>query len=78
MPLSEGTSDEVIQHNIREMIRSWEKTGEIHGNKVESKEQAMSIAEAAAYNKAGRKKFATAVDLYDLMRDMARRARADE
>ena len=56
MPLKTGKSQKTISGNIAEMIRSWEKTGKIGNTKPKNKEEALKIAQAAAYTKSRGKK----------------------
>ena len=56
MPLKPGRSQATISFNIQEMMRSYEKTGKIGNTKPRNKKDALRIAQAAAYQKAGRTK----------------------
>lgn len=54
MPLKSGRSDKVIQENIRELVSAYEETGKIGNTRPRSKKDAIRIATAIAYDKAGR------------------------
>jgi len=55
MPLKKGKSKSAISANIREMIRSFKKTGKIGNTQPRSMKAALRQAAAAAYRKAGKK-----------------------
>jgi len=52
MPLKQGSSDQVIQRNIQEMMQSYKETGLIGQVRPDNEEHAKKIAAAAAYSKA--------------------------
>jgi len=52
MPLKTGKSQAVIGKNIAEMIRSFKKTGTIGNTRPKNMEEALKIAQAAAFTKA--------------------------
>jgi hypothetical protein len=54
MPLKKGKSQKTISANIREMIDTWKQTGKIGNTRPRSMAQAIRIASAAAYDKAGK------------------------
>ena len=54
MPLKAGKSKAMISANIAEMMRSWKETGKIGNIRPKNKKEALKIAQAAAYRKAGR------------------------
>ena len=54
MPLKSGSSQKVIQENIRELVNSWKKTGKIGNSRPENEEEAIRQATAIAYAKAGK------------------------
>jgi len=54
MPLKSGSSDKTVQKNIRELMKSYKKTGKIGSSKPISNEKARKQAVAIAYSKAGK------------------------
>jgi hypothetical protein len=59
MPLLEGRSQDTINRNIDEMLRSYERTGKIGRITPKNKAHARRIASKIAYTKAGRSSSAT-------------------
>ncbi|MEE9458250.1 MAG: hypothetical protein V3V84_00640 [Candidatus Bathyarchaeia archaeon] len=56
MPLKIGKSKKVIGDNIAEMLRSFERSGKIGNTTPKNKEEALRIAQAAAFSKSRKTK----------------------
>ncbi len=54
MPLRKGRNN--ISFNISELMKAWEKTGEINGDKIATKKEALRRALAIALSYAREKK----------------------
>ncbi len=60
VPLRSGRSDRVVHANIRELLRSFMRTGRIGRNRPATPEAACRMAVAIAFRKAGRTRRARA------------------
>jgi hypothetical protein len=56
MPLLPGKSNKTISNNIKEMMNAFNKTGRIGNTRPNNKKEALKIASAAAFTKAGTSK----------------------
>ena len=50
MPVKKGKSQKVFKQNVKEIVRSYEKTGKIGTSKPKSKAKAIEQAVAIAYD----------------------------
>lgn len=55
MPLRKGCSDSTISSNIRELMKAWEDSGEINGDKIQTRKEAVRRATAIALSKCPKK-----------------------
>jgi len=56
MPIKKGSSKETISQNIKEIMKSYKKTGKIGSSKPKSLKDARKQAAAIAYSSAGKNK----------------------
>lgn len=56
MPLRQGDSSSTISWNISKLIKEWETTGEINGDKINTRKEALRKATAIALSMAREKK----------------------